>query len=115
MGTSLSREQKDKTGEQSVRMGPRRQALERKRSSLGREGQQRPCLKAVSSYLGEMTMLEFGLTEKKNRVWWQAQLPTARLGKMGNWGPGPRNWRNTAALEGMYDRTGVHKQVQRCF
>lgn len=54
---SRDREKKDKTSEQHVQMSPRRQALEGRRSSLGREGQQRPCLKAVSTYLGEITML----------------------------------------------------------
>lgn len=63
----MSREQKGKVREQRAWMVPKRQALEGRRSSLDREGQQRPCLKAVSSYLGEMTVLGFGLTKKKFR------------------------------------------------
>lgn len=61
MGTYLSREQKKKMRAQRVQTVPRGQALEGRRSSLDREGQQRPWLKAVSSCLGEMTVLGFEL------------------------------------------------------
>lgn len=67
MGTSLRREHKDKMSRQRVRAVSRIQALEGRRSSLDREGLQRPCLNTVSSYLAEMTLLGYGLTIKSKK------------------------------------------------